>query len=439
MRRTGVDPGKPLFLTSYIEQGHIEEAQQLAKVGQLNGTSVLSYSGFLTVNKTYNSNMFFWYFPSVTMHSKDPVLVWLQGGPGGSSLFGLFVENGPFYVDMHLHLLPRKFSWTNKYHVIYIDNPVGTGFSFTDDDAGYARNEEDVADNLYEFLEQFFTLFPSLLEHPLYLTGESYAGKYVPAIAHRIHRTPFPKKIFLRGIAVGDGFTDPPTMIQAYADFMFQTALLDENQRDYFRNVTNQAVQYIEQQEWVKAFQLFDLLLDSDLSGVPSFFTNCTGTVDYYNYLNTVSPKDFDYYSQLLSQPEVRLAIHVGDLPYHSGETVEKFLMSDVMQSAKLYLSDIMNYYKVLLYSGQLDVIVAVPLTEAMLQSLEWKYQDEYKRAKRTVWKIHNEDVDVAGYVRHVHDFYQVVVRGGGHILPYDQPERSWDMIDRFISDRPFQ
>jgi len=54
------------------------------------------------------------------------------------------------------------------------------------------------------------------------------------------------------------------------------------------------------------------------------------------------------------------------------------------------------------------------------------------------IWKVHPDDVEVAGYVRRVHDFYQVMVRGGGHILPYDQPERSWDMIDRFISDRPF-
>jgi len=170
----------------------------------------------------------------------------------------------------------------------------------------------------------------------------------------------------------------------------------------------------------------------------PSFYTNCTGTTDYYNYLRTVSPPDYDYYNQLLALSDVRLAIHVGNLNYSTGSKVEEFLIEDVMQSVKPYLEDIMNYYKVLLYSGQLDVIVALPLTEAMLQSMDWFHKAEYLRTKRMIWKIRPDDVEVAGYVRRVHDFYQVTVRGGGHILPYDQPERSWDMIDRFISDRPF-
>jgi len=70
--------------------------------------------------------------------------------------------------------------------------------------------------------------------------------------------------------------------------------------------------------------------------------------------------------------------------------------------------------------------------------TVPWKYQSEYLRVPRLIWRVRPTDVEVAGYVRRVHDFYQVVVRGGGHILPYDQPERSWDMIDRFVSGRPF-
>ena len=61
-----------------------------------------------------------------------------------------------------------------------------------------------------------------------------------------------------------------------------------------------------------------------------------------------------------------------------------------------------------MLYSGQLDVIVAHPLTEAMLQTLDWVYKQEYLRADRAVWKVHPTDTEVAGYVRRVHDFYQV-------------------------------
>ncbi|MBN3278199.1 CPVL carboxypeptidase, partial [Polyodon spathula] len=88
----------------------------------------------------------------------------------------------------------------------------------------------------------------------------------------------------------------------------------------------------------------------------------------------------------------------------------------------------------VLIYSGQLDVIVAAPLTERFLPTVPWSKVEEYKKADRFFWKVNPDDSEVAGYVRQVGEFYQVIVRGGGHILPYDQPERSFDMIDRFLS-----
>ena len=61
-----------------------------------------------------------------------------------------------------------------------------------------------------------------------------------------------------------------------------------------------------------------------------------------------------------------------------------------------------------LIYSGMLDIIVALPLTEAMMQTVEWDHQDEYLKANRSIWKLNPDDIDVAGYVRQVRNFYQV-------------------------------
>lgn len=95
-----------------------------------------------------------------------------------------------------------------------------------------------------------------------------------------------------------------------------------------------------------------------------------------------------------------------------------------------------MDNYRVLIYNGQLDVIVAAPLTERFLPTVNWTGAAEYKTAPRFHWKVQPSDTEVAGYVRQVGEFYQVIIRGGGHILPYDQPARSFDMIDRFLSTR---
>ncbi|XP_072534827.1 probable serine carboxypeptidase CPVL [Salminus brasiliensis] len=434
------DPGKPLFLTPYLEQGKIEEARKLSLVGNLPGANVTSYSGYLTVNKNYNSNLFFWFFPAQIKPETAPVLLWLQGGPGGTSMFGLFVEHGPYFVYKNLTLGYREIPWTSRYSVIYIDNPVGTGWSFTDDDKGFATNQDDVGRDLYSALIQFFQLFSEFQSNDFYATGESYAGKYVPAIGYYIHKNnPSAKvKINFKGMAIGDGLCDPELMMGGYADFLYQTGLVDEQQKQYVKLQTDAGVRLIQQQRWIEAFEVFDSLLNGDLIPYPSFFQNVTGCTNYFNYMQCQEPVDQEYFAKFLTLPIVRSSIHVGNLTFNDGSEVEKHLLQDVMKSIKPWLGVLMDNYRVLIYSGQLDVIVAAPLTERFLPTVNWTGADAFKSAERFHWKVRPSDTEVAGYVRQVGEFYQVIVRGGGHILPYDQPERSFDMIDRFLSTLGF-
>ncbi|XP_048882335.1 LOW QUALITY PROTEIN: probable serine carboxypeptidase CPVL [Brienomyrus brachyistius] len=434
----GSDPGKPLFLSPYIERGNIEEARKLSLVGPLPGANVKSYSGYLTVNKTYNSNLFFWFFPAQVLPEVAPVLLWLQGGPGGSSLFGLFVEHGPYVVHQNLTVGFRSYPWTSRYSILYIDNPVGTGFSFCDDDRGYARNQDDVARDLYSALTQFFQIFSEFQLNDFYATGESYAGKYVPAIGYYIHQNnPSGKvKINFKGVAIGDGLCDPEVMLGGYADFLYQTGMVDEQQKQYVQEQTDIGVQLIKSEKWLEAFMVFDSLLTGDMTPYPSFFQNVTGCTNYFNYLQCEEPEDQEYFTRFVTLPQVRAAIHVGNLTFNDGSRVEKYLQEDVMKSIKPWLAVLMDNYRVLIYSGQLDVIVATPLTERFLPTVAWKGAEEYSKAERLSWRIQPKDREVAGYVRQVGEFFQVVVRGGGHILPYDQPERSFDMIDRFLSTK---
>lgn len=319
------DPGDPLFLTPLINNGEVDKARAMSKVPDLDGVGVTSYAGYLTVNASCNSNMYFWFFPALNNDTKAPVLLWLQGGPGGTSMFGLFNEHGPIMVDKDGKLQRRPITWAQKYSMVYIDNPVGTGFSFTQKDECYARNEDDVARDLYNALSQFFTVFSDYQPNDFYATGESYAGKYVPAISYKIHQENQGSpavKINLKGVIIGDGLCDPESMFPAYAPFMFNVGLLDENQRDYFAKYAALAVADIRAKNFASAFKIFDDLLNGDLTGYKAWFYNQTGLDFYFNYLLTTQPVEFTYYNSYIIKDYVRKSIHVGDMPFNSGNKV---------------------------------------------------------------------------------------------------------------------
>lgn len=138
----------------------------------------MGYAGYVTVNKTWNSNTFYWFFPAMNGDANAPLLMWMNGGPGATSLYGLFEELGPFSVDASgTVLVPRNTTWNNEFAMVFVDNPVGTGFSYTESTQGFNTNEDEVASNLYNFLTQFFTIYPAYANNQFFVTGESYAGK----------------------------------------------------------------------------------------------------------------------------------------------------------------------------------------------------------------------------------------------------------------------
>lgn len=218
-----------LYLTPLIQAGRIEEARAACSVKPLKA-AIESYSGYLTVDEKHGSNMFFWFFPAMNSARDAPVMLWLQGGPGASSLYALFNEHGPFSVAKSHGLKLRNHTWVATHSVIYLDNPVGTGYSFTSDDGGYSTNQASVGLNVYTALVQFFTLFHEYQNNDFYVTGESYAGKYVPAVSYSIHlNNPDAKvKINLKGLAIGNGLVDPINQLM-YSEYLYQHGFVDGN------------------------------------------------------------------------------------------------------------------------------------------------------------------------------------------------------------------
>ncbi|KAF8551345.1 alpha/beta-hydrolase, partial [Imleria badia] len=129
--------------------------------------------------------------------------IWLNGGPGSSSLVGLFFENGPIHISNNYSLFENEYAWTTVADYVWIDQPVGTGFS-TADSNGYVYDEDQMAADFMGFLENLVKVFPDLATRPLHLTGESYAGMYIPYITKAYFEMDNPP-VNLSRIAIGDG------------------------------------------------------------------------------------------------------------------------------------------------------------------------------------------------------------------------------------------
>ncbi|TFK35086.1 alpha/beta-hydrolase [Crucibulum laeve] len=163
-----------------------------------------SWSGLLPIsgNKNETRKLFFWFFPPGPQGSLDDLIFWTNGGPGCSSLEGLLQENGPFSWSWgQAKPTPNEFSWTNLSSVLWVEQPVGTGFS---QGTPNIKNEDDLAAQLVGFMQQFLEVFSELKNKKLYVSGESYAGTYVPYIANYIYEHPGALELDLQGIWIAD-------------------------------------------------------------------------------------------------------------------------------------------------------------------------------------------------------------------------------------------
>lgn len=317
--------------------------------------------------------------------------------------------------------MPREYSWHTNHNLIYIDSPVGTGYSFTESDSGYSKNQDDIAQNLLRAIKQFFSLFPYLQKNEFFVGGESYAGKYVPALGYAIHQdskrptdesdgrtTP---KINLKGLAIGNGFTDPLHQTN-YGDYLYNLGLIDSNGRQSFISYQNRGIDCIKKQDFECAFEVFDELLHRP----DSLIRNLTGFEWNFNYLQ-IEPIAIGQIVHFLLDSNTKRAIHVGNTTFHGvneENIVEPYLKLDLMKSVAHWVAELLSHYPILIYNGQLDIVVGYPLTVNYLRHLNFTGADEYKNAPRHIWRVEHE---VAGYVKCGGNLTEILVRNAGKIF----------------------
>jgi carboxypeptidase C (cathepsin A) len=189
------------------------------------GTSGMHYQLFSSMGSNLNDST-----PTI------PLIIWLNGGPGSSSLFGAFTENGPIRISNGTAKLFQH-AWTLLGHMLFIDQPLNVGFSYSGNrnDSKQVSSANEGATHLVNFLYNFYREWPKLAASPLYITGESLAGHYIPAFAREIilnETFQAATKVNLKGVAIGDGWVDPINQFNFYDSLLYSVGIVSNKFRD---------------------------------------------------------------------------------------------------------------------------------------------------------------------------------------------------------------
>ena len=428
------------------------------------------YSGLLSVNQTFNGELFYWFFQ--TTNANAPIIVWLEGGPGIPSSFQVFYGMGPYRISNSGEVTSNPESWNNNFNLLFIDNPLGVGFSSVNT-GGFAVNEEEVARTLYTGLLMFFELYPQFQSNDLYVFGESYGGKYVPALSFfiyyvqnlinekevlasdndqsevlqsfqsaaqhyytNIYKPKFGSsniQLNFKGLGIGDGLVDTPVQINTLADFAYFHGLSSLEQRNNLTSLQNYFQVLYSQGEYEKASNAFwDII----------YFIEYGDTVNIYNVDCSLSCGLQSYmwgaYSRFLNQASVKEQLNVPTnytFDSQSGSATSA-LNPDVCKSVADLMPTLFSNYPTILYQGTLDLICNAAGNDLWLSQSKWSGMSDFQNTKKQTWF---DGFDVAGYLRSYSNLTQIVLPNAGHFVPMDQPYRSNLMVYNWIYNIPFQ
>ncbi|KAF2477049.1 carboxypeptidase cpdS precursor [Lindgomyces ingoldianus] len=171
-----------------------------------------SYAGLLPISSIPNaSELYFWFFPSSNPDASDEITIWLNGGPGCSSLEGFLQENGPILWQYGTFKpIYNPWTWVNLTNMVWVEQPVGTGFTQGNPTA---TSTEEAAQQFLGFLKNFVDTF-GLCDKKIYIAGESYAGKYIPYFADAMLATNDSKYYDVQGIMVYDPSVASDTLLE---------------------------------------------------------------------------------------------------------------------------------------------------------------------------------------------------------------------------------
>lgn len=403
------------------------------------------YSGYLPIANSNGKELHYVFYYSQNVPTTDPVVLWLNGGPGCSSMEGAFMENGPFvFSETNSSMYVNPYSWNRLANMLYIEAPAGVGYSMMGSPSNNYTTDNITADNNLAALVQWFTLFPEFLPNKFYIAGESYAGIYVPTLAYRVQQYNIPlqanQKININGFLVGNGCTDwNVDADSAWPYFLYWHALIDDSIWVPWVN-SNCSGLFIENQS---AFcqSLYGMMLNlfTDINYY-DIYRDCVSP-DFVNpppytrwnqqklggVLNCVPDNALILY---MNKPSVRKALHINDT---LGAWVEctdlDYQVDYALGSYYLYPSLVSSGINIQIYSGDTDSAVPTIGTRAWMNNLGYNVAVNW-----TEWML---DEQVGGFfMRYSTNLRLVTIRGSGHMCIQWKRPQGFKMFQAFIAGK---
>jgi cathepsin A (carboxypeptidase C) len=410
---------------------------------KLNVDSVKQYSGYLD-DEANDKHLFYWFFESRNDPKNDPVILWLNGGPGCSSLTGLFLELGPSSIDKKLKVVNNEFSWNNNASVIFLDQPVNVGYSYS---GSSVSNTIAAGKDVYALLTLFFHQFPEYANQDFHIAGESYAGHYIPVFASEIlaHKN---RNINLKSVLIGNGLTDGLTQYEHYRPMACgeggYPAVLGEAECRSMDNALPRCQSLINNcYESGSVWSCVPASIYCNNAMIGPYQRTGQNVYDIRSQCEDSSNLCYSglgYISDYLNEQSVMDALGVEVSSYDSCnfDINRNFLFQgDWMQPFHRLVPGLLEEIPVLIYAGDADYICNWLGNQAWTEALEWPGKKDFNAAKIKDLKLAGAEKEY-GKVKASGNFTFMQVYQAGHMVPMDQPENSLDFLNRWLSGEWF-
>ncbi|XP_053595932.1 retinoid-inducible serine carboxypeptidase-like isoform X1 [Microplitis demolitor] len=421
------------LLSTFLVQ--VAESSKVGKVGFGPGKQDW---GHVTVRP--GAQMFWWlyYVNPPTINTLDsfnvfekPLIIWLQGGPGVSGTgYGNFHEFGP----LDLNLKRRNHTWVNDYNVLLIDNPVGVGFSFVENDSLMAKNNTQIAQDLVICIKKFLETIPEFGNVPTYIVGESYGGKMAVEFALLWSQAQNNGNIRskLKGLAIGDSPISFRKIVRSLPSYLLNMGLIDRiDQRDINRSV-NKILISITKEKWVDAFAnyknmwntIYNVVDNVDVYNILKKTNPTNNSSNNYNFPQVKSPSNPVNISSLiqkLMENDVKKALGLNGTYNLYSNRVSMKLMNDYMKPVTDIVERLLlkTDLKIFVYTGQFDMVVPSPSTLAWMRKLKWNNAKAWRQASRVSFSVNNI---IEGFVKEYGNLKLYWINRSGHMVPRDNP-----------------